>query len=195
MLDIIQAPTPYIIGILRSCEHYLSDNSDFLHQDHSDIVLIDIDHDRIRSSIDYDRLLPKVFKLAIKHELSYLKKTQANLSHDECQQRLRQLFMSLFVQSCYNYRDYFHDIFHSDTFLQSKTSTMKRFLEWFIQTQIFQLFIRDKHSTLCKQSICVTFDLACDTYRRITIQPVIQRTTVKSIKRKAATRASKQVHP
>src|ERR1700722_17516316 len=24
MLDIIQAPTPYIIGILRSCEYYLS---------------------------------------------------------------------------------------------------------------------------------------------------------------------------
>src|ERR1700733_12626882 len=35
MLDIIQAPTPYIIGILRSCEHYLSGNDDFLSQDNS----------------------------------------------------------------------------------------------------------------------------------------------------------------
>ncbi|CAF4167447.1 unnamed protein product, partial [Rotaria magnacalcarata] len=53
MLDIIQAPTPYIIGILRSCESYLSRNDEFLSQDNSDILIVDIDHDRIRSLNDY----------------------------------------------------------------------------------------------------------------------------------------------
>ncbi|CAF4355900.1 unnamed protein product, partial [Rotaria magnacalcarata] len=53
MLDIVQAPTPYIIGILRSYESYLSGNDDFLSQDNSDILIVDIDHDRIRSIDDY----------------------------------------------------------------------------------------------------------------------------------------------
>ena len=53
MLDVIQAPTPYIIGILRSCESYLLANEDLLSQDNSDILIIDIDNDRVRPIGDY----------------------------------------------------------------------------------------------------------------------------------------------
>ena len=80
MLDIIQAPTPYIIGILRSCESYLTANDDLRTQDISDIIIVDIDHDRVRSIGDYlngvnenlsypensrFQILPKIFKIEL----------------------------------------------------------------------------------------------------------------------------------
>ncbi|CAF2969239.1 unnamed protein product, partial [Rotaria sp. Silwood2] len=215
MLDIIQAPTPYIIGILRSCEHYLSRNDEFLSQDNSDIFIVDIDHDRIRSLNDYllnesyrstidnlnnnnnnsvlqFQILPKIFKIKLKKEISLLRKNKLNLSIDECQQRLQNVFMSIFVESCYNYKDYLKQTFNIDHFVQSKQHTMELFLEWFTRTQIFELFIRKKIDLNIQNSFAITFDLACEKYHRTLKKPTSQRMTVKSVKRKAAIRANKQ---
>jgi len=206
MLDIIQAPTPYIIGILRSCEQYLYGNDDLLSQDNSDIIIIDIDHDRIRSINDYlsnefdnlnsnnnlsqFQILPKMFKIEIKQEISLLRKNKLNLSIDECQQRLKNVFMSIFIQSCYNYKDYFQEYFNIEDFIQSKHHTIELFLEWFTRTQIFQLFIRQKFDSNKQNQFAITFDLACEKYRRILNKQTSQRITVKSVKRKAAIRAN-----
>lgn len=201
MLDIIQAPTPYIIGILRSSESYLSSNDDLRTQDNSDILVIDIDHDRIRSMNDYLNLstentplqiLPKTFIIELKREISFLRKTRSSLSLDECQERLRDVFMSIFVQSCYNYKDFYHEYFHRDRFVQSKQHTIELFLEWFTRTQIFEIFIRQKfeHDDTCQ--IAISFDLACDEHRKTMHKQTPPRMTVKSVKRKSATRANKQ---
>ncbi|CAF1514459.1 unnamed protein product, partial [Adineta steineri] len=219
MLDIIQAPTPYIIGILRSCESYLSGNEDLLSQDNSDIIIIDIDHDRIRSINDYltgnthrssmDNLhnlpstytestplqiLPKIFKIELKQEISLLRKTRSSLSLDDCQQRLRDVFMSIFVQSCYNYRDYYYNKnFQREDFIQSKQHTIELFLEWFTRTQIFELFIRHKFETNhSSNQFAITFDFACEKYGQTLNKQTSQRITAKSVKRKSATRANKQ---
>lgn len=198
MFDVIQAPTPYIIGLLRSCEIYLSDHDDISSQDTSDILIVDIDHDRIRSMNDYVsneftrptstddlftfQILPKMFKIELKQEISFLRKNQSTLSIDECQQRLQTIFMSIFIQSCYNYRDYLGQTFDIEHFIQSKHRTIELFLEWFTRTQLFQLFIR--------QQSTVTFDLACEKYRRtLKNRTFAQRPTVKSVKRKATIRA------
>ncbi|CAF3829423.1 unnamed protein product [Rotaria sp. Silwood1] len=218
MLDVIQAPTPYIIGILRSCESYLTTNDDFLLQDNSDILIVDIDHDRIRSINDYFtnnsyrssienlhnfplthiettrfQILPKIFKIELKQEISSLRKTRLSLSLDECQQRLHNVFMSIFVQSCYNYKDYYNENFFREEFLQSKQHTIELFLEWFTRTQIFELFIRQKFENNNSNQYAITFDLACDKYAKtLNKQMTPQRITVKSVKRKSATRANKQ---
>ncbi|UJR22631.1 hypothetical protein I4U23_025672 [Adineta vaga] len=210
MLDVLQAPTPYIIGILRSCEHYLSENDEFLSQDNSDILIVDIDHDHIYSINDYlpneslrgstdnlhhsifqYQILPKIFKVELKQEISSLRKNRQNLSLDECQQRLRNVFMSIFVQSCYNYKDYLKQSFDIDHFIQSKPHTIELFLEWFTRTQIFELFIRQKIESNIHNPFAVTFDLACEKYRRTLNKQAPQRITVKSVKRKAAIRANK----
>jgi hypothetical protein len=215
MLDIIQAPTPYIIGILRSSEQYLYGNDDFLSQDNSDIIIVDIDHDRIRSINDYlsnepsrhgsfdnlnnnnnllqIQILPKIFKIKIKQEISFLRKNQFNLSIDECQQRLQNVFMSIFIQSCYNYKDYYQQIFDIEHFIQSKNHSIELFLEWFTRTQIFQLFIRQKFDSNIKNQFAITFDLACEKYRRTLNKQISQRITVKSVKRKAAIRANNRL--
>ncbi|CAF1610386.1 unnamed protein product [Rotaria magnacalcarata] len=211
MLDIIQAPTPYIIGILRSCESYLSRNEEFLSQDNSDILIVDIDHDRIRSLNDYlsnqsyrgsaenlnrhflqFQILPKIFKIELKQEISLLRKNKLNLSMDDCRQRLQNLFMSIFIQSCYNYKDYLNATFDIDLFVQSKQHTIELFLEWFTRTQMFELFIREKLDSNLKNSFAITFDSACEKYRRTLKKQIPQRITVKSVKRKAAIRANKQ---
>jgi hypothetical protein len=214
MLDIIQAPTPYIIGILRSCESYLSENEDLLSQDNSDILIIDIDHDRVRSVNDYFtgvthrgstdnlhnlslspseptrfQILPKIFKIELKQEISLLRKTKLSLSLDDCQQRLRNVFMSIFVQSCYNYKDYWNKIFHREEFVQSKQHTIELFLEWFTRTQIFELFIRQIFEL---NQFAMTFDFACEKYEKTLTKQIPQRITAKSVKRKSATRANKQ---
>ncbi|CAF1302318.1 unnamed protein product [Adineta steineri] len=214
MLDILQAPTPYIIGILRSCEHYLCDNDEFLSQDNSDILIVDIDHDHIYSINDYlsndssrgsldnlnnkthskFQILPKIFKIELKQEISFLRKHKQNLSLDECQQRLRNIFMSIFIQSCYNYKDYLNHIFDIEHFIQSKQHTIELFLEWFTRTQIFELFIRQKLETDHSNQFAITFDLACEKYRRTLKKQIPERITVKSVKRKAAIRANKQDH-
>jgi hypothetical protein len=209
MLDIIQAPTPYIIGILRSCESYLSANDDLISQDNSDILIVDIDHDRVRSLNDYltngmetsshlpfennrFQILPKIFKIELKQEISLLRKTKLSLSLDDCQQRLRDVFMSIFVQSCYNYKDYFHGHFQREDFLQSKQHTIELFLEWFTRTQIFELFIRKKFDGNDSYPFAITFDLACEKYGKTLNKQTQQRITAKSVKRKSATRANKQ---
>jgi hypothetical protein len=211
MLDILQAPTPYIIGILRSCEHYLSENDDFLSQDNSDILVVDIDHDHVYSINDYLRnestrgsldnlnhtfsqfqILPKIFKIELKQEISLLRKNKSNLSLDDCQQRLRNVFMSIFIQSCYNYKDYLKETFDIDHFIQSKHHTIELFLEWFTRTQIFELFIRQKLESNIQNPFAITFDLACEKYRRTLHKQIPQRITVKSVKRKAAIKSNKQ---
>jgi hypothetical protein len=219
MLDIIQAPTPYIIGILRSCEHYLAENKDLLMQDTSDLLIVDIDNDRLRTINDYlpndfargsvdnlnllaasatlqrpkpIQILPKLFKLDLKQELTLLKKSRFSLSLDECQQRLRHVFMSIFVQSCYNYSEYLQQTFDYERFISSKTRTIEVFLEWFTRTQVFQLFIRQKLDRKTGHQQAVTFDLACQTYRQTLSKSAVQRITAKSVKRKAASRTHKQ---
>lgn len=219
MLDVIQAPTPYIIGILRSCESYLYKNDDLLSQDNSDIMIIDIDQDSIRplsSLLSQDtargstenlsshgnhqqsslsqHILPKTFKIELKQEISALRKNRSSLSLDECQQRLRSVFMSIFVQSCYNYREYLDDDFDRDTFLQSKQHTIALFLEWFTQTQIFHVFLRQKVDSSMKSSaFAITFDRACDEFtRNLPKQAQQVRITARAVKRKSATRAIKQ---
>lgn len=218
MLDVIQAPTPYIIGILRSCESYLSANDDLLSQDNSDILIVDIDHDRVRSINDYFtnssyrssmenlhnfpithaestrfQILPKIFKIELKQEISILRKARLSLSLDECKQRLHNVFMSIFVQSCFNYKDYYyHHRFHRDEFLQTKQHTIELFLEWFTRTQIFELFIRQKYEVNNINENGVTFDLACEKYSKTFNKQTQQRITAKSVKRKSATRANKQ---
>jgi hypothetical protein len=213
MLDIIQAPTPYIIGILRSCESYLLANDDLISQDSSDILIVDIDHDRVRSISDYltgnsienlpniplshteptrFQILPKIFKIELKQEISLLRKTKLNLSLDDCQQRLRDVFMSIFVQSCYNYKDYFNGNFQRENFVQSKQHTMELFLEWFTRTQLFELFIRQKFDVNYSYQFAITFDLACEKYSKTLNKQTPQRITAKSVKRKSATRANKQ---
>ena len=219
MLDIMQAPTPYIIGILRSCEHYLTENKDLLMQDTSDLLIVDIDHDRLRSINDYIcndfargsidnlnllggsstlprpkpiQILPKLFKLDLKQELTLLKKSRFSLSLDECQQRLRHVFMSVFVQSCYNYAEYLQPTFDYERFISSKTRTIEVFLEWFTRTQVFQMFVRQKLDRKTGHQLAATFDLACQTYRQSLSKSAVQRITAKSVKRKAASRTHKQ---
>ena len=219
MLDIIQAPTPYIIGILRSCESYLTANDDLLSQDNSDILIVDIDHDRVRSLNDYIsndsfrgsmenltslplsshqaarfQILPKIFKIELKQEISLLRKAKSSLSLDDCQQRLRDVFMSIFVQSCYNYRDYLDENFDRDAFIQSKQHTIELFLEWFTRTQIFELYVRLKLDRSLSHAFAITFDLACERYSKSIQKQIPQRITAKSVKRKSATRANKMDH-
>ena len=209
MLDVIQAPTPYIIGILRSCESYLSTNDDLKSQDNSDILIVDIDHDRIRSMNDYFtngtetslislqenvsfQILPKIFKIELKQEISFLRKSRLSLSLDECQERLRNVFMSIFVQSCYNYKEFYQQNFQREQFLQSKQHTIELFLEWFTRTQIFELFIRQKFENQYANQLAITFDLACEEYNKTLNKQTPPRMTVKSVKRKSAIRANKQ---
>ena len=217
MLDIIQAPTPYIIGILRSCESYLVGNDDLISQDHSDILIVDIDHDRVRSISDYlsspstrgsvenlaiqptsqqqpihFQILPKIFKIELKQEISLLRKNRSSLSLEDCQQRLRDVFMSIFVQSCFNYREFFYATFDREAFIHSKQHTIQLFLEWFTRTQLFELFIRQKSDSTLSNAFAVTFDLACENYYKTLNKQATQRITAKSVKRKSATRANKQ---
>ena len=217
MLDVIQAPTPYIIGILRSCESYLVNNDELAGQENSDILIVDIDHDRVRSISEYlsgdslrgsfenltslstssssnarFQILPKIFKIELKNEISQLRKNRSSLSLDDCQQRLRDVFMSIFVQSCYNYRDYLHQgQFDREAFVQSKQHTIGLFLEWFTETQIFQIFIRQKLERHPAKPFASTFDHRCENYGKTLQKPTPARVTAKSVKRKSATRAAK----
>jgi hypothetical protein len=134
-----------------------------------------------------------MFKIEIKQEISLLRKNKLNLSIDECQQRLKNVFMSIFIQSCYNYKDYFNEYFNIEHFIQSKHHTIELFLEWFTRTQIFQLFIRQKFDSNIQNQFAITFDLACEKYRRILNKQTSQRITVKSVKRKAAIRANNRL--
>ncbi|XP_061173444.1 DENN domain-containing protein 2B-like isoform X2 [Saccostrea echinata] len=144
MLDVTCSPTPYIIGILSSHLPYV------LKLPISEIVIFDLNKKQmLKCQGDEGIILPKDIHKALKTALNMCKvdadvKMASNLMMSEA-------FLRMFVEAVGHYAEHIitqqdgEKVFQKEHFIQdSPTESMAQFLQWFCETQMFEVFITEQ---------------------------------------------------
>ncbi|XP_048727203.2 DENN domain-containing protein 2B-like isoform X3 [Ostrea edulis] len=144
MLDVTCSPTPYIIGILSSQLSYVQKLPI------SEIVIFDLNKKQMmKSQGDEGTILPKDIQKALKTALNMCKvdadvKMASNLMMSEA-------FLRMFVEAVGHYAQYITTqqdgtkVFQKENFIQdAPTDSMMQFLQWFCETQMFEVFITEQ---------------------------------------------------
>ncbi|XP_052065291.1 DENN domain-containing protein 2C-like isoform X2 [Mytilus californianus] len=147
MLDICCSPTPYVIGILSS--HLQT----VLNLPLSEIFIFDLDKRQvIKSQGDEDTLLPKSVQKALKTVLNMCK-VEGDLKNAQ-NLLISEAFLRFFVEAVGHYGNHITTqqngqlVFEKDSFVKNaQSSSMEQFLEWFTETQMFEVFLTDKVET------------------------------------------------
>ncbi|KAK3101747.1 hypothetical protein FSP39_006091 [Pinctada imbricata] len=148
MLDVCCSPTPYIIGILSSQLSYVQTLPI------SEIVIFDLNKKQmVKCQGDEGTLLPKEIQKALKTALNMCKvdadaKSAQNLM-------ITETFLRMFVESVGHYSNHIttqqdgQKVFHKEGFIQSAaTESIQQFLQWFTETQMFEVFITEQTEKL-----------------------------------------------
>ncbi|XP_071120563.1 DENN domain-containing protein 2C-like isoform X3 [Mytilus edulis] len=147
MLDICCSPTPYVIGILSSHLQKV------LNLPLSEIFIFDLDKRQvIKSQGDEDTLLPKSVQKALKTVLNMCK-VEGDLKNAQ-NLLISEAFLRFFVEAIGHYGNHITTqqngqlVFERDSFVKNaQSSSMEQFLEWFTETQMFEVFLTDKVET------------------------------------------------
>ncbi|OWF47953.1 Suppression of tumorigenicity 5 protein [Mizuhopecten yessoensis] len=141
MLEVCCSPTPYLIGILSS--HLQRVQALPL----SEIVIFDLNKKQmIRSQGDEGTLLPKLIQKAMKTALSMCK-NDSDASNAQ-NLMISEVFLRFFVEAIAHFSEHINiqqdgkKVFVKESFIQgAPTESMQQFLEWFTETQMFEVFI------------------------------------------------------
>lgn len=144
MLDVTCSPTPFIIGILSSHLPYVQKLPI------SEIVIFDLNKKQmLKSQGDEGTLLPKDIQKALKTALNMCKvdadvKMASNLMMSEA-------FLRMFVEAVGHYAEHITTqqdgkrVFLKEQFIHdAPTDSMAQFLQWFCETQMFDVFITEQ---------------------------------------------------
>lgn len=155
LIDIVEAPTPYIIGILTSMKSFLED------YDLSEVLLVDLDNGLILKGMgDESRIIPEKIQRALtaslkcdsgaQHASTSAKRRNNQVVSDET---VSEAFIRLFVETCARYKDFIVEqdgeetTFKREQFVKAVDSqSIQLFLDWFSQTQMFDVFMSGKLS-------------------------------------------------
>jgi predicted hotdog family 3-hydroxylacyl-ACP dehydratase len=158
LIDVVDAPTPFIIGILSTVKPQLDD-----HQ-LSEVLLVNLDNGYVEMRIgDESRIIPRKIQKALcaainddsdsggaAQCLNSAVPVQANDA------TVAEAFLRMFVETCGHYDGYItvqqngEKIFQRELFVKVVSSrSIRMFLEWFTMTQMFEVFITDKLKDDC----------------------------------------------
>ncbi|XP_074660637.1 uncharacterized protein LOC141913088 isoform X3 [Tubulanus polymorphus] len=151
MIDIVCSPTPYIVGILTE---FMDDVYDLPMEE---VLIVNIDEICLyREQKDELTILPNKLRRALFQAL------QMSFSEPDDATRnlmISEAFMHYFLMTIRHYEDYInvqHDgqkIFQKELFVKSPSSRgIRMFLRWFVETQMFDLFIIDQLEAEAPQS-------------------------------------------
>ncbi|XP_052220267.1 DENN domain-containing protein 2A-like isoform X2 [Dreissena polymorpha] len=142
MIEVICSPTPFIIGITSS----LINKAQELPLEEN-VLIFDIDKKEFRQSLgDEGTLLPKKIEKALKSSLNMCRvdaeaKSSPNLMISEA-------FLRFFVEAVGHYGQFIvtqsdgTKSFQKDNFVKgAQTSGLQQLLEWFVETQMFEVFL------------------------------------------------------
>ncbi|ODM98279.1 Suppression of tumorigenicity 5 protein [Orchesella cincta] len=147
MTDVIDAPAPFLIGVLRSSRTAWDKTLD-----DGIVVDLDVDHGKIISCVgDEGTILPKRIHRKLRNALSQLvldlagqKESTRNVLVSEC-------FIRMFVETLGHYSNHIVTkqdgtrAFDRESFVKSAESkATQNFLEWFSETSMFNEFIEMK---------------------------------------------------
>lgn len=161
LIDVVDAPTPYIIGILSSLRPLLDDYR------LTEVLIVDLDTGTLIAKLgDESRIIPKKIQRALCAAIN----EDAEASSSQCvntafiprasDATVAEAFMRMFVETCGHYDNYIttqqdgEKIFQRELFVKVVTSrSIRMFLEWFTLTQMFEVFITDKLKVDCVQGL------------------------------------------
>ncbi|RNA39384.1 suppression of tumorigenicity 5 -like [Brachionus plicatilis] len=150
LIEMTEAPTPYIIGLMRSCKNEL-----IRYKNCSDILIVDLDKQKfIHDTNSSDEMVPESLKKCLKSELTNLVNLSKNMSNYEKNFELCKIFISFFVKTIGNYQNYLvsdnqntiesFKFLYKDFIDASNNSEIRNFLINFTQSQLFEVFISKK---------------------------------------------------
>ncbi|XP_033753036.1 suppression of tumorigenicity 5 protein-like [Pecten maximus] len=141
MLEVCCSPTPYLIGILSSHVQRVQELP------LSDIVIFDLNKKQmIRSNGDEGTLIPKLIQKAMKTALNMCKNDSDASSAKNLM--VSEVFLRFFVEAIAHFAEHINNqqdgkkVFVKESFIQgAPTEGIQQFLEWFTETQMFEVFI------------------------------------------------------
>ncbi|XP_078110321.1 DENN/MADD domain containing 2Da isoform X2 [Sander vitreus] len=144
LIDVVMAPTPYLLGVQKRLLDQVTDQSDLL--------LVDLSEDKKETFIvsigDESSILPPKLKTEILEELSNRQKV---LTVEEMNRVVSEAFLHFFVKTVGHYSSYVkcsragaQGVFEKRSFYKAIDSkTTRHFVKKFMQTQMFDLFIQE----------------------------------------------------
>nr|XP_040230772.2 DENN domain-containing protein 1C-like isoform X4 [Anopheles coluzzii] len=134
MKDILAAPMPFLIGVPEAVYDTLR------REEIGDVVILNCDKRTLETPFDDVKSMPQELVSSLKKQLS----NQADHRGD----RVSKIFLGILVQLIGGYRDAvkFNDkiTFDPETFIESRPSHLRPFLDKMLDLQIFQQFIEER---------------------------------------------------
>ncbi|XP_070766248.1 DENN domain-containing protein 2D-like [Enoplosus armatus] len=143
LIDVVMAPTPYLLGVQK---HLLD-----LVTDQSDLLVVDLSDDKKETFIvsigDESSILPPKLQTEILEALSNRQKAS---TVEELNRVVSEAFLHFFVKTVGHYASYVKrsraggGVFEKRSFYKAiESKTTRHFVKKFIQTQMFDLFIQE----------------------------------------------------
>ncbi|XP_008293961.1 DENN domain-containing protein 2D isoform X2 [Stegastes partitus] len=142
LIDVVMAPTPYLLGVQK---HLLD-----MVTDQSDLLVVDLSEDKKETFIvaigDEGSILPPKLQTEI---LEALKNRQKASTGEELNRVVSEAFLHFFVKTVGHYSSYVkyggdRGVFEKRSFYKAiESKTTRHFVKKFIQTQMFDLFIQE----------------------------------------------------
>nr|XP_033783944.1 suppression of tumorigenicity 5 protein isoform X1 [Geotrypetes seraphini]XP_033783945.1 suppression of tumorigenicity 5 protein isoform X1 [Geotrypetes seraphini]XP_033783946.1 suppression of tumorigenicity 5 protein isoform X1 [Geotrypetes seraphini] len=159
MIDIVCCPTPFLVGLISSSLPKLKDLPV------EEALMVDLGSDRfIRQMDDEDTLLPRKLQAALEQALErkneLINQDSDSDSDDECNTLnglVSEVFIRFFVETTGHYslfltqNEHGERVFQREAFRKSVASkSIRRFLEVFMESQMFAGFIQDRELRKCR---------------------------------------------
>ncbi|XP_041858792.1 DENN/MADD domain containing 2Da isoform X2 [Melanotaenia boesemani] len=144
LIDVVMAPTPYLLGVQKRLLDQVTDQGDLL--------VVDLSEGKKKTFIvsigDEDSILPPKLQAEILEELSSRQKASGV---EELNRVVSQAFLHFFVKTVGHYASHIkydrsgeRGVFEKRSFYKAiESKTTRHFVKNFIQTQMFDLFIQE----------------------------------------------------
>ncbi|ELT91942.1 hypothetical protein CAPTEDRAFT_183656 [Capitella teleta] len=173
MVDVVCAPTPYILGVLTSLQPQLQQFP------LEEVLIIDLDNRSLLKQMgDESGIIPKKLQKALMAAIKEDAGNSAIIIHkfsasDTVGARdimISEAFLRMFVETIGHYTEFLVTQqdgilnFQKEAFVKAVSSTsILMFLEWFTETQMFEVFITDKVEGRCSNT--EWFEQSVEEYR------------------------------
>ncbi|KAF4110224.1 hypothetical protein G5714_009476 [Onychostoma macrolepis] len=153
LIDVVMAPTPYLLGVQKS----LADQA----TDQTELLVVDLSEGRketfIKSMGDEDTILPHKLKDEIKQALST---KNENSSLEELNRVVPEAFLPFFIKTVGHFAKYIvRGEFQRTNFCKTiESKNTRRFVKKFVQTQMFDLFVQEMEQRPASQDGTGFFD-------------------------------------
>ncbi|XP_013407258.1 DENN domain-containing protein 2A isoform X2 [Lingula anatina] len=154
LIDICCSPTPYIIGILSAFKDQLDDLP------LEEVLIVDLDSGHLENAIgDEEKILPKKCQKALIMALEMGKEDVEIASN----LMISESFMRFFVETVGHFEDHIGQQQDGEVSLQKEafsraadSKTLRMFLRWFCETQLFEVFVRQQEEEQSEFSLFKT---------------------------------------